>query len=334
MMGVGIWTEDSGSYTVRSLGLRSRLAVCVGQGTPTVTPPAVTATTDPNAISVRFELAGAPVGEQAGRLEIVILLTRPQSQAVSVDITTTSWTAMAHTDFSPVVATVTFMPGEWRQTIAVPIIDDLLPEPDETFHVRLANPRRVTGGSPPGLAKIAAQALQTVQLGAPAVFEGTIVDDDALMPPTMTIPAACVVVPATATPRTPTPWPTIAGFPTLRPLPAPGVGVPPPPGVTASATITATSAITPAATLIAAWAAPAATITSWSAEAFGDGAERAQTDAPALVERISGALGWLWFFTMLGPLAALLPPILIRIYVRIARSVLGVAERNRRNWPR
>lgn len=336
LFGVGMWVEDAGTYTVRSLGFRSRLAICVGQGTPTVTPPAITATPDPNAIAVRFEVAGAPVAEAAQRLEIVVLLTRPQPQPVSVDVFSTSWTALAGADFSPVIAaTITFMPGEWRQTIAVPIVDDLEVEPDETFHVRLANPRRVgTGGGKAGLAKPDGQALQPVQLGAPAVFEGVIVDDDALGPPTATIPAACVAVPPTATPHTPTPWPTIAGLPTLRPLPAPAVGMPPVPGVTASATITATSAITPAATLIAAWSAPAATITSWSAEAFGDGAERAQNDAPALVERLAGALGWLWFFSMLGPLAALLPAILLRIYVRIARSVLDVAHRNRSNWPR
>ena len=119
-MGLGMWDTADDIYTVRSLdGGTARLLICVPAGTPTVTPlstPTGTPTGTPTATStpgtptatstpgglvvIRFAVATASVGEAAGSLTVVVLLTVAQLVPVSVDFATTSFTAMAHSDFA------------------------------------------------------------------------------------------------------------------------------------------------------------------------------------------------------------------------------------------
>lgn len=65
-------------------------------------------------------------------------------QSLSVDYTTRDGTATAGEDYLPVADTLILYPGETQAAIAVEVIGDATPEPDETFYLDLFNPM---GGS-------------------------------------------------------------------------------------------------------------------------------------------------------------------------------------------
>lgn len=96
----------------------------------------------------------------------VVTLSGPVSADVTVNYATTSGSATAGTDYQSTAGTLTFLPGEVKKTIDVPVIGDVIDEDDETFSVTLTNP--------------SANAM----LGT-AAATGTIADDDAA--PTITI---------------------------------------------------------------------------------------------------------------------------------------------------
>lgn len=75
---------------------------------------------------------------QSGGVVFEILLDAPQTQTVTVDYTTVPGTATA-ADFTPRTGTATFAPGETRVAITVPVTNDTLIEPAETFSLRLSN---------------------------------------------------------------------------------------------------------------------------------------------------------------------------------------------------
>jgi len=83
----------------------------------------------------------------------------------TVDYSVSNGTALGGADYSPVSGTLTFGPGVARQTVQVPITDDLLIEPSETFYLHLSNP---TNGA---------------TLATPADATVTITDNDTLRPP-------------------------------------------------------------------------------------------------------------------------------------------------------
>lgn len=65
-------------------------------------------------------------------------------QWLSVDYATRDGTAIAGEDYLPVADTLILYPGETQATIAVEVIGDKIPEPDETFYLDVFNP---VGGS-------------------------------------------------------------------------------------------------------------------------------------------------------------------------------------------
>lgn len=71
---------------------------------------------------------------------MTVILDHASSRTVTVDYTTGSGTAVAGQDYQPVAGTLTFAPGQTRQTIEVTLLDDLLDEADETVNLRLRNP--------------------------------------------------------------------------------------------------------------------------------------------------------------------------------------------------
>ena len=85
-------------------------------------------------------------------------------QPVEVKYTTVDGTAVAGQDYIPTQGTVVFYPGEQSVPIPVEIIGDNLPEPDETFYLKLYDP--IGGTFPNGAAEI--------------IGVRTIHDDDAL----------------------------------------------------------------------------------------------------------------------------------------------------------
>ena len=102
-----------------------------------------------NDTPLSFSQAVYTVEEEAG--SILLIITRgvlanglgtvgDLSVSSTVQITTASGTATAGSDFQFVTATVTFPPGSTSQTISVPIVDDAIPEGDESFSVTLTSP--------------------------------------------------------------------------------------------------------------------------------------------------------------------------------------------------
>jgi hypothetical protein len=77
-----------------------------------------------------------------------------------VDFSATSITAFAGFDFAPINTTLVFQPGEFVKTVQIPIFEDSITEPAETFRVTLSNP---------GLGTL---------IGSPSTSIVTILDDD------------------------------------------------------------------------------------------------------------------------------------------------------------
>src|SRR5262249_43907148 len=76
-----------------------------------------------------------------GTLLFTVPPPAPRPDAVPVDYPTADGTATAGLDYSAASGTLTFRPGETRKTIAVTVLSDRIPEPNETFAVNLTNPR-------------------------------------------------------------------------------------------------------------------------------------------------------------------------------------------------
>jgi large repetitive protein len=115
-----------------------------GQGRGTITDD------DGPAISIGDTTAveGTPAG-------FVVSLTAPSPQAVSVTYATANGTATAPADYEAAGATVlTFAPGEVEKTVTVPVKQDTIDEPNETFFVNLANPGNATIADGQGLGTI------------------------------------------------------------------------------------------------------------------------------------------------------------------------------------
>jgi len=96
-----------------------------------------------------------------------VTLAGTASAPVTVDYATTAGTATADVDFTSRSGTLTFAPGVATQTITVPVVGDLVDEPNETFAVTLTNPVGATLADGQG--------------------QGTIVDDEATPTPTLTV---------------------------------------------------------------------------------------------------------------------------------------------------
>jgi hypothetical protein len=94
-----------------------------------------------------------------------VRLSAASGQVVTVDYATADGTAMAPAEYTATAGTLSFPAGTTTRTVSVPVIGDLLDEPNETFLVRLSN----------AVGALLADAQAT----------GTIVDDDS--PPALSI---------------------------------------------------------------------------------------------------------------------------------------------------
>ena len=94
------------------------------------------------------------VAEDAGNAVFKVSLSHESDEAVSVAYATSDWTASAGSDYTAASGTLTFEPGETRQIISVPVLDDSEEEEDETFTASLSNPRNATLADAEGTATI------------------------------------------------------------------------------------------------------------------------------------------------------------------------------------
>ncbi len=104
-----------------------------------------------------FSVAGG-AGVEGGAVEFGVTLAGSSSRAATVSYATRDGTAVAGEDYGAASGTLTFAPGETSRTVPVPLLDDGLPEPAETFAVTLSSPTNATI--------------------ATATADGTIIDDD------------------------------------------------------------------------------------------------------------------------------------------------------------
>ncbi len=113
------------------------------------------------------------VGEDAGTATFTVTLDTAGMQAVTVDYATGDGTATAGADYATTSGTLTIAAGSLEGMIAVPILDDTVDEPDETFTLTLskavnasiseamATGTIVDDDEPPGLVGLAKEATRT-----------------------------------------------------------------------------------------------------------------------------------------------------------------------------
>lgn len=99
--------------------------------------------------TVQLHTAALSIAEGDATVSLHITLNHASELMVSIVYSTSDGTAMAGSDYTAVVGTATFVPGEVSRMISIPIVDDnILLEPAETFSVRLSNPANATIGAP------------------------------------------------------------------------------------------------------------------------------------------------------------------------------------------
>ena len=91
-----------------------------------------------------LSVGDSSASEAAGTLDFEVTLAPASTQAVTVQYATAGGTATQGTDYSAASGTLTFAAGVTRQTISVPVTDDMLHEGDEQFVLSLTSP---TGGA-------------------------------------------------------------------------------------------------------------------------------------------------------------------------------------------
>ena len=74
------------------------------------------------------------------RFNFVVTLAAASTRPIKVGYATQNGTATAGSDYRAVRGTLTFAPGQFQETITVPVLGDKLYENDETFSVNLTDP--------------------------------------------------------------------------------------------------------------------------------------------------------------------------------------------------
>ena len=86
--------------------------------------------------------------------QLVVRLSAPSGQTVSVTYRAQNDTAAAPGDYEPVTGTLTFEPGETLKTVQVRVRGDTTDEPDETLNVFLSAPQHATFADSRGVLRI------------------------------------------------------------------------------------------------------------------------------------------------------------------------------------
>jgi hypothetical protein len=84
-----------------------------------------------------------------------VTLSQPTTASARVSYGTADFTAGAGADYSAAAGVITFPPGTTVQNVDVAVIDDLVPEPGETFELRLSAPVQASLGGALGRGTIA-----------------------------------------------------------------------------------------------------------------------------------------------------------------------------------
>ena len=99
-------------------------------------------------------ISDVSVNEGAGTATFTVTLSAASGQSVTVNYGTSNGTASAGSDYTAASGTLTFAPGVTSQTITVPITNDTVAEPNETFYVNLSAPTNAVIGDALGVGTI------------------------------------------------------------------------------------------------------------------------------------------------------------------------------------
>ncbi len=94
-----------------------------------------------------FDSASYTVAEGAGKLEVVVKRSNGDVGNVSVNYTTADKEATAGEDYTAVSGILNFADKETSKTIIIPVLDDSVKEPNESFTLQLSG---ITGGATEG----------------------------------------------------------------------------------------------------------------------------------------------------------------------------------------
>ena len=97
----------------------------------------VSITDNDSALTVEF--ANYETREDEAAVVIGVLRGNDGNQTVTVDFATAGLTATAGTDYTETAGTLTFAAGEQLKLVSIPILNDALKEPNETFRFTLTN---------------------------------------------------------------------------------------------------------------------------------------------------------------------------------------------------
>ena len=112
----------------------------VSVANPFATPLTVTITDDDPPGTLELSSATYSAGEGSGSISINVTRTGGSAGPASVTVSTRDGSALAAQDYDATTATVSFAAGDVApKTAVIPIINDALAEPDETFEVELSN---------------------------------------------------------------------------------------------------------------------------------------------------------------------------------------------------
>ncbi|MDM8519647.1 Calx-beta domain-containing protein [Anaerolineales bacterium HSG6] len=97
---------------------------------------------------VWFDQPAYIFNENSVTSSIKLMLNKPAIVTGTVKLSSSDGTASAGADYLPISQTVTFLPGQAEQTIAIVITDDVVIESIETFVLQLSNYTNLNVGSP------------------------------------------------------------------------------------------------------------------------------------------------------------------------------------------
>lgn len=109
---------------------------------------------------------GAVIEGLDNQVSVIVKLSAPSDETVTVDYQTIAQTATADQDYSSESGTITFAPGETSQILTIPILDDNISEDFETFVVELFS----TEEPPESVADAVIQAVSESQNQPPENF--------------------------------------------------------------------------------------------------------------------------------------------------------------------
>ncbi len=103
-------------------------------------PPTVRMLVSDNDAMPAVRIGGGRVEEDAGEITLPVSLRGASAYPVSVTWMTANMTAQAGSDYQASSGRFTFGPGETEGTVRIAVLNDLVPEEDETFSVTLSSP--------------------------------------------------------------------------------------------------------------------------------------------------------------------------------------------------